>query len=193
ALYDGVEDRLHVGGRAADDAEHLGGCRLMLQRLAQFCIPFLDLLEQPYILNGDDGLVGEGLQQLDLGRGEGPHFNATREQSANEFPMLTKRSGQEGARDSQRTQIWKIGLGLNVRNVEHAVLAHPTKVWCIDTDLGTEDTYGTKMSPRYHNIPLMESQYRVIYPTNPGGALNDGVEHRLHVCGRAANDPQNFG
>ena len=38
ALDDGVEDRLHVRGRAADDAEHLGRCRLMLQGLAQFRI-----------------------------------------------------------------------------------------------------------------------------------------------------------
>ena len=35
ALDDSVEDRLHVGRRAADDAEHLGRCRLMLQRLAR--------------------------------------------------------------------------------------------------------------------------------------------------------------
>ena len=34
AFDDGVEDRLHVRGRAADDAEHLGRCRLMLQGLA---------------------------------------------------------------------------------------------------------------------------------------------------------------
>ena len=38
ALDDGIEDRLHVRGRAADDAEHLGRCRLMLQGLAQFRI-----------------------------------------------------------------------------------------------------------------------------------------------------------
>ena len=44
ALDDGVEDRLHVGGRAADDAEHLGRRRLMLQRLAQFCIALLSSL-----------------------------------------------------------------------------------------------------------------------------------------------------
>ncbi len=36
ALDDGVEHRLHVRRRAADDAEHLGGRRLMLQRFAQF-------------------------------------------------------------------------------------------------------------------------------------------------------------
>ena len=40
-----VEDRLHIRRRAADDAEHLGGCRLMLQRLAQFCVALLQFFE----------------------------------------------------------------------------------------------------------------------------------------------------
>ena len=44
ALDDGVEHRLHVRGRAADDAEHFGGCRLMLQGLAQFRVAFADSL-----------------------------------------------------------------------------------------------------------------------------------------------------
>ena len=44
ALDDGIEDRLHVGGRAADDAEHLGGRRLMLQRLAQFGVALCRVL-----------------------------------------------------------------------------------------------------------------------------------------------------
>ena len=66
ALDDGVEDRLHVGGRAADDAEHLGRCCLMLQGLAQFCVALLEFLEQPHVLDGDHGLIGEGLEELDL-------------------------------------------------------------------------------------------------------------------------------
>ena len=41
ALDDGVEHRLHVRRRAADDAEHLGGCRLMLQGFTQFRIALL--------------------------------------------------------------------------------------------------------------------------------------------------------
>ena len=66
ALDDGVEDRLHVRRRAADDAEHLGRCRLMLQRLAQFCVALAEFLEQPHVLDRDDGLVGEGFEQCDL-------------------------------------------------------------------------------------------------------------------------------
>ena len=45
ALDDGVEHRLHIRGRAADDAEHLGRRRLMLQRLAQFGIALLEFLK----------------------------------------------------------------------------------------------------------------------------------------------------
>ena len=70
ALDDGVEHRLHVRGRAADDAEHLGRCRLMLQRLAQFCIALLDFFEQPHVLDGDHGLVGKGFEKRDLFLGE---------------------------------------------------------------------------------------------------------------------------
>ena len=43
---------------------------LLLQR-------FLEFLEQPHVLDGDDGLIGEGFEQLDLRRGEGAHLDAT--------------------------------------------------------------------------------------------------------------------
>ena len=66
ALDDGVEHRLHVRGRAADDAEYLGGCRLMLQRFAQFRVAFLDLFKQADVLDRDDRLVGEGFKQSDV-------------------------------------------------------------------------------------------------------------------------------
>ena len=66
ALDDGVEYRLNVRRRAADDAEHLGRCRLMLQRFAQFRIALLDLLEQADILDGDHRLIGESFKQRDL-------------------------------------------------------------------------------------------------------------------------------
>ena len=56
ALDDGVEHRLHVRRRAADDAEHLGRRRLMLQRLAQFRVALAEFLEQPHVLDGDDRL-----------------------------------------------------------------------------------------------------------------------------------------
>ena len=49
------------------------------------------------------------------------------------------------------------------------------------------------MGPRNHTVPLAESQHHVINPTNPGGALDDGVEDRLHVRRRAADDAEHLG
>ena len=66
ALDDSVEDRLHVGRRPTDDAEHLRCCRLMLQRFAQFGITLLQFFEEANVLDSNDRLVGEGCYQLDL-------------------------------------------------------------------------------------------------------------------------------
>src|SRR4029077_15763695 len=73
------------------------------------------------------------------------------------------------------------------------MLSHPAMQWRIYARFGESNGYGAKMSPHNYRIPLAESQYHVINPANPGGAPNDGVEHRLHVCGRAADDSEHFG
>src|SRR5262249_42092719 len=54
-----LEHRLHVVGRTGDHLEDVGRRGLPLQR-------FLGLVEQTHVLDGDHGLVGEGLQQLDV-------------------------------------------------------------------------------------------------------------------------------
>ena len=68
-LQHGLEDRLQLAGRTADDLQHVGGGGLLLQRFAQ-------LVEQPGVLDGDDGLCGEILHQLDLLVAEWPHLLA---------------------------------------------------------------------------------------------------------------------
>src|SRR5262249_1462744 len=59
ALDEGVQYLLQIECRAADDLEHIGGGGLLLQRFAQ-------LVEQPRVLDGNDGLGGEVFDQLDL-------------------------------------------------------------------------------------------------------------------------------
>src|SRR5262249_22898633 len=54
-----VEHRLQVERGAADSLKHVGGGSLLLQRFAQFG-------EQSRVLDGDDGLRGEVLNQIDL-------------------------------------------------------------------------------------------------------------------------------
>src|SRR5215831_15618836 len=62
-----VENCLQVESRPADDFEHVGGGRLLLQRFSQ-------LVEQPSVLNSDDGLGGEVLNKLDLLVSEGTNL-----------------------------------------------------------------------------------------------------------------------
>ena len=39
------------------------------------------------------------------------------------------------------------------------------------------------MSPRNRVVPLVEAQHHIVNPANSGGALDDGVEDRLHIRG----------
>src|SRR5262249_53668054 len=80
-----------------------------------------------------------------------------------------------------------------VGNMESAVLPDPAKVFLTNADPGKTRWYGTEVSPRNHNVAFAEPQQHVINATNPGRALNDSVQHRLHVRGRAADDPQHLG
>ena len=57
---DRVEHRLNVARRARNDAQNLGGGGLLLQGLGEVTIARLQLLEQPYVLDRDHRLVGEG-------------------------------------------------------------------------------------------------------------------------------------
>src|SRR5690349_6924236 len=59
-----VQDGLYIGRRAGDHAEDLACRRLLLQR-------FSELSEQPHVLDGDDRLIGEGLEEFDLRRSKG--------------------------------------------------------------------------------------------------------------------------
>ena len=64
------QHRLQIERRAADDLEHVSGGGLLLQRFAQIIGALLHFVEQPRLLDGDDGLIGESLQQFDVVIGE---------------------------------------------------------------------------------------------------------------------------
>ena len=72
------------------------------------------------------------------------------------------------------------------------MLAYPANLWLINRPHAANG-YGTEMSPQNHGVPIVESQHHVIDPANPRRALHDGVENRLHVRGRAADDTEHLG
>ena len=63
---DGVERRAQLVAHVGEEL------RLVLARLGELAALLLDFVEQPHVLDGDRGLVGEGGHQLDLLVGERP-------------------------------------------------------------------------------------------------------------------------
>ena len=61
-------------GELTDDAQHLRCCRLLLQRFGEIISALPQFVQQPCVLDGDDGLGGEVLNQCDLLVGERPNF-----------------------------------------------------------------------------------------------------------------------
>ena len=61
-----LKDRLKLAWRTANDAKHLRGRGLLLQRLGEVGGTLLQFVEQPRVLNSDDGLCGKVREKLDL-------------------------------------------------------------------------------------------------------------------------------
>ena len=66
AFDNSLENRPNIGRRGRDHAENVGAPGLISQRLREVAGLGLHLVEQPDVLDGDHGLVGEGLYQFDL-------------------------------------------------------------------------------------------------------------------------------
>src|SRR5262249_33258915 len=73
-----------------------------------------------------------------------------------------------------------------------AMLANPANLWFIKTNLDAANRYRAKMSPENRRIPFAEPQPHIINPADPSRALNNGVEHRLHIRWRAADDAEHL-
>ena len=84
-----IEHGLQIEGRAADDLEHVGGGGLLLQRFAQ-------LVEQPGVLDRDDGLGGEVRDQLDLLVGERTNLLTIDGDGADQLIVLEHRHIENG-------------------------------------------------------------------------------------------------
>src|SRR5262245_18260602 len=112
ALDDCIKHRLHVRRRTADDAEHLGRCRLMLQRFAQFPIALLQFFEQPHVLDGDYSLVGEGFEKSNLLIGKRVNLGSTNISHADRTPLAYQRRREYRATAhtlDSADRFWKLG------------------------------------------------------------------------------------
>jgi hypothetical protein len=65
-----LENRSQIGRRRGDHSQNVAGGSLLIQGRPECSIPLFQFLEEASILEGDHGLIGEGLEQSDLVIGE---------------------------------------------------------------------------------------------------------------------------
>ena len=100
SAHDGVEGRLHVSRRVADDLENFRRRGLLLQRFCEIISALAQLVEQSRVLDGNDGLGSEVLHQLDLLIGERPYFGAIDKEGADQLVLLKHRHRDRRSRAS---------------------------------------------------------------------------------------------
>src|SRR5215475_2630989 len=200
ALDDGVEDRLNIGRRMADDTEYLGRCRLVLQGLAQFRVALLDLLEQSHVLNGDNGLISEDFKKSYLLFGEGPNFrpanrNHSDRSSLPEQGCRKNSASATGLLHESRFRKLSLNLGHDVVHMNRLLINNGPARW---------------RAPNWYWCRIIREWYRPIfrYPficlsipainnciggvTQSCSILCNYIQNRLDVRRRTGNDAQDF-
>jgi hypothetical protein len=115
AGHNRVEHRLDIRLRAADDAQNVAGGGLRLQRRGQLAIARLEFSEEADVLDGDDGLVGEGLEQFDFAFVVGLHVRS-RDSDRPNYRTISSHGHNEGTL---------------IRSREHEDIAIRHKLWVI--------------------------------------------------------------
>ena len=100
---------MQIEGRPADHLEDVGGRGLLLQGFTQ-------LIEQARVLDGDDGLGGEVLHQLDLLVVEFPNFLTVNENCPDDLAIPEHRHAERrtGTRQLGQASIAVSLISLNV-------------------------------------------------------------------------------
>ena len=202
ALHDGVEDRLHVGGRARDHAEDLAGRGLLLQRLGQVAVAPVELGEEAHVLDRDDGLVREGLEELDLAVREVAHLRPSDCDCPDRAALPDHRDRDDAAKgdDAGDRAEGEVGICVDIGDVgDDAVEDRPPRGATAIRRSGEGAAYGLR---RFGGVTIAghEVEPLAVVPKDladgalaqAGPALSDRVEHGLGVGGRAGDDPQDL-
>src|SRR5262249_30574194 len=189
ALHDCIEHWLHVRRRAADDAEHLSGCGLMLQGFPQFCVALLQFFEQPHILDGDHGLRSKRLEKRDLFVGEGANLRAANCNHTNGNPLAKQRGTEHGP----ITMLCGAASSIirsdrqEVMNMERFMVDKRTTNYIISIN-GVVTTDGASSDRPISRDLLKKTTFDlhgnrcVSRSANSGSILRHHIQHRLDIC-----------
>src|SRR5262245_37070802 len=120
---DGGEYGLHLRRRSGDHLENL-------TRRREISIPCLELLEEPHVLDRDDGLIGEGLEKGNLLVGERAYFGPADVDDTDGRALPHERSSQKrldsvptGSRPAHRELGCLLG-GAEIVDMERLAVGH---------------------------------------------------------------------
>src|SRR3990170_4794321 len=116
-LNKGIQDWLKIECRPANDLEHLTGGRLLIQRLGKVTIALLQFFEQPHVLDGDDGLIGESFEKSDLLIGERADVRSADMNCADRQAFAKQWRDQNSSNLAGPKAIRKFGARLRGQNV----------------------------------------------------------------------------
>jgi hypothetical protein len=201
-----TEHRREIAGRGIDDLQYLGGRGLLLQRLAEVAVAGVELVEQPGALDGDRGLVREGLEQLDLGAGEGLHIASSAADHAERLTFSEHRHSEERPVIDHRLQYVArpgvvVGVGQDILGMHRLRVdkgaAHDER----PHGCSREEAVKCRRLLRRHavdrdqvELPVFEARHGAeLRFADPGRARDDGLKYRGKLAGRAVDDLQHRG
>jgi hypothetical protein len=202
---DGVEHRLHIARRTADYPQDLARGGLLIQRPREVAIARLQLLEQPDVLDRDDGLVGEGLQEGDLFVREASRF-APRDPDCAERQPVPHHGHPYPApilplADELADVVRNPFRGLDIRQDHGGAPTNRLARRREDGEGAREATpegrvpgRGGREIGRQVELVAGDAVYGTAEAAEEApGAAHDGFEHWLRIGGRASDYPQDFG
>ena len=189
-FHKGIENRLEIEGRAADDLEHVGGGGLLLQRFAQ-------LVKQPRVLDGDDGLISKGLEQSNLPFGKEPHLGASQRDRANHGAFAHQRDRKHRAEAQAPCEFAAFGkfvrLSIHVSDVQGPLIENRSARHCpADQRERLDLSNRTIMGNGHDPVAVRTKNGRVVRLAQPCRALADRVEDGLNRGRRPCNSPEGF-
>ena len=118
----GLKHRIEIARRARNNAQHLRGGGLLLQRLGEVGGALAQFCQKPRILDGDHCLVGEGGHQPDLLFGERFHRGAQQANDTDRHTVAQQRDPEQRALPSEAGgfMLRVFGVGQAIRDMDRA-------------------------------------------------------------------------
>src|SRR5262245_56552265 len=202
--HDSVEHRLQVCRRAGDDTQNVARRRLLLECRPQLAVTRLQLGEQPHVLDGDHGLVGEGSQEFDVLVPELPGLRPVDHDRTDRGPAMEHRHAQQALKATLN------GAG----RPANTIFLVTQDVGYLSRGAREDRPTGDMASVGWHRVlrpkdgqlrlveivmsnQMNEPAIQAKHSTEPRlaqtyCALHHRIEHRLHIGRRTRYDPENL-